>query len=149
MSFWLPCNIRKGFASTRVRRASHASSISPYRCFRCFRHESRRSAARRREIQRNRVVGVRTRLYVSIQNVSGLFRTAASQRRDLPPPEELFFPPFPTVSTPVRARPPHNMWHVRGLVISSELDSSSIQLRVHDPVERTLCARPLWDFGAV
>jgi len=84
------------------------------------------------------------RLYVSIQNVSGLFRTAASQRRDLPPPEELFFPPFPTVSTPERARPPHNMWHVRGLVISSQnwtpLASSFVcTIRSRGPFAPALC----------
>lgn len=58
--------------------------------------------------------------------------------------KSFFFPPFPNDVHPrARPRPPHNMWHVRGLVISSELDSSSIQLRVHDPVERILCAPAL------
>lgn len=86
------CNIEKGafrLPTPSSQPVSRGSSISPYRCFRRrFRRESRRCATKY-----NETVVARGRVRVSTLafRTFGLFRTAASQRRDLPPPEELFF----------------------------------------------------------
>jgi len=121
-------------ASQSVSQSRVFHSVS----YRCFRRESRRSAVRDTTSTASLS---RVRASTLVFRTFGLFRTAASQRRDLPPPEELFF--LLHCVHPRRARVrarPRNMWHARGLVISSKLDSSSMQLRVHDLVERILCA---------
>jgi len=81
-----------------------------------------------------------TRLHVSIQNVWLISHGRVPKKRFASAGRALFSSPLcPSRCARVRARP-RNMWHARGLVISSKLDSSSIQLRVHDLVERILCA---------
>lgn len=141
MSFWLSRNIRKGFASTSVRRASHASSISPYRYFRRFRRESGCDAARYNETASSGFVRVSTLAFRTFQ---AYFARPRPKEEICLCQKSFFFLPSPPCPPRVRprpsARPPPNIWHVRGLVISSELDSSSIQLRVHDPVGKTLYA---------
>lgn len=136
MSFWLSRKVRKGFASTSVRRASHASSISPYRY---FRRESGRDAARYNETASSGFVRVSTLAFRTFQ---AYFARPRPKEEICLCQKSFFFLPSPPCPPRVRppARPPSNIWHVRGLVISSELDSSSIQLRVHDPVEKTLYA---------
>lgn len=69
---------------------------------------SRKPAQRRARYNEYRVAFGGTRLSTLAFRTFGLFRTAAFQRRDLPPPEELFFLPHrvhPLAPAPVPARP--------------------------------------------
>jgi len=76
------------FASQPTSKSVSQSRVFHSVSYRCFRRESRRSAVRDTTSTASLS---RVRASTLVFRTFGLFRTAASQRRDLPPPEELFF----------------------------------------------------------